>query len=99
MAEWVRTAADGVELILRVVPRASRDGVAGAMGDALKIRLRAPPVEGKANQALIAFLADRLGVSKRAVAIVCGETGRAKRVRVAGISAAAAAARLRPEAE
>lgn len=94
MAVWLKAIGGGVELSLRIVPRASKDGVAGVMGDALKIRLRAPPVEGKANEALREFLAGRLGVPVRAVSLVAGETGRRKRVRVEGLSASAAEAGL-----
>jgi uncharacterized protein (TIGR00251 family) len=94
MPAWLKAIDGGVELALRIVPRASREGVAGEMGGALKIRLRAPPVDGKANEALREFLADRLGVPARAVILVSGETGRQKRVRVAGVSAAAAEASL-----
>ena len=96
MPAWVKATDGGVMVTLRIAPRASRDGVAGVMGDALKIRLRAPPVDGKANAALRAFLAGALGVPERAVTIVAGETGRLKRVRVDGIGEAAAAARLSP---
>ncbi|MDP2825086.1 MAG: DUF167 family protein [Sulfuritalea sp.] len=58
---------------------------AGLHGEALKIRLAAPPVDGKANACLIAFLADRLGVAKAAISLVSGDTSRAKRVRIAGV--------------
>jgi uncharacterized protein (TIGR00251 family) len=76
---------DGADLILRVQvqPRASREEFAGLHGDALKIRLTAPPVDGKANTALIAFLANAFGVAKREVTLLQGETGRSKLVRVA----------------
>jgi uncharacterized protein (TIGR00251 family) len=94
MPAWLKAIDGGVELALRIVPRASREGVAGEMGGALKIRLRAPPVDGKANEALRLFLSGRLGVPVRAVILVSGETGRQKRVRVAGVSAAAAEASL-----
>ena len=75
---------DGPDLILQVQvqPRASREEFAGLHGDALKVRLTAPPVDGKANAALIAFLARSFGVAKRAVVLVHGETGRSKRVRI-----------------
>jgi len=66
----------------------------GLHGDALKIRLMAPPVEGKANRALQEFLAGRLGVSRSAVEILSGHASRQKRVRVSGVSAAAIRALL-----
>ncbi len=96
MPGWLKATDGGVALTLRIVPRASRDAVAGAMGEALKIRLRAPPVDGKANAALRAFLADTLDVPERAVTILSGETGRLKRVRVEGVGEASALARLSP---
>jgi len=81
-------------LKVRVIPRAKRSGVGGMRGDAWLIRLQAPPVDGAANEELISVLAKLLDVPKRAVTIVAGERSREKRVRVAGIDAAAAQARL-----
>jgi hypothetical protein len=81
-------------LDIRVIPRAKRSGVAGTRGDAWLVRLQAPPVGGAANEELIALLARVLGVSKRAVSIVSGESSRQKRVQVIGIGAEAAQARL-----
>jgi uncharacterized protein (TIGR00251 family) len=78
---------DGVVLAVRVIPRARKHEIAGMRGDALLVRLAAPPVEGAANDALIAFLADRLRVPRRAVRIVSGERGRQKRVAVTGLTA------------
>jgi uncharacterized protein (TIGR00251 family) len=68
--------------------------VAGLHGEALKIRLAAPPVDGKANACLIAFLANQLGVARSAVSLISGESSRAKRVYVSGLSAAEAQVRL-----
>ena len=79
---------------MRVLPRSRRDEVAGAHGDALKVRLTAPPVRGKANRALREFLADQLGVSTSDVEILTGHTSRQKRVRVMGVSADAVHALL-----
>jgi uncharacterized protein (TIGR00251 family) len=81
-------------LAVRVIPRSPRTGVDGRRGEAILIRLNAPPVDGAANDALIAFLSDVLAVPRRAIAIVSGETSRDKRVRVEGIEADAAIARL-----
>ncbi len=94
MPSWLKPIDGGVTLTLKIVPRASRNAVAEVVGEALKIRLQAPPVDGKANAALIAFLADKLGVSGRTVTILSGETGRLKRVLVAGITPAQAETRL-----
>ena len=75
-------------------PRASRTEVAGEHGDALKIRLAAPPVEGAANAELLSFLAKRLGVSKSAVRLLKGERGRQKLVEVEGLDPEELASRL-----
>ncbi len=81
----IQRVAGGVRFTVRVQPRASRSEVCGVHGDALKVRLAAPPVEGAANDALIALLADELDVSRRAVRIVSGATSRSKTVEVDGI--------------
>lgn len=71
---------------MHVQPGARRTGISGLHGDALKVRLAAPPVEGKANEALVAFLAGRFAVPKRNVTIVSGEHSREKRVEIVGAS-------------
>ncbi len=93
-AIWLRPDGDGVVLSLHIQPGAKRTEVAGLHGDALKIRLAAPPVDGKANEALIAFLAKTLGVPKARVELVAGQTSRAKRVRVTGVDPTTARVRL-----
>jgi len=80
----------GVTLSVRVVPRSSREGVAGFEGGVVRIRLNAPPVEGRANEALLKFLAKALGVSRAQLTLVSGETGRNKIVRIAGMTRAEA---------
>ena len=92
---WLKTTADGVLLRLRVVPRATKNVVQGPHGDRLKVRLQAPPVDGKANRALLKFLAGALGVSASALELVSGETGRDKTVRVCGLAADQVRERLR----
>lgn len=82
-----RAASSGVTIAVKVVPRASHSQVEGWHGDALKVRLQAPPVEGKANAALIALLAEALGIGKGQLDIISGKTARTKRVRVRGLSA------------
>jgi uncharacterized protein (TIGR00251 family) len=70
---------------VRVQPRASRTEVAGTQQGALKVRLQAPPVDGAANEALVDFLAESLGVPRRQVRIVSGATARTKVVEVTGV--------------
>lgn len=91
---WIRAQEDGVTLTLRVVPRASRTEVAGEIDGALRIRVQAPPIEGKANTAVRRFLADKLGVSASRATVVRGRTGRTKLVHVQGVSAKEARDRL-----
>lgn len=76
-----------VRFAVHVQPRASRGEIAGVYGDAMKVRLVAPPVDGAANSALIELLADALGVSRRDVHIVNGEHSRRKLVEVVGVDA------------
>jgi hypothetical protein len=77
---------DGADLVLelRVQPRASRSEIAGCHGERLRVRLQAPPVDGKANAALVEFLAATFGVPRARVTIEHGHAGRDKRVRIAG---------------
>jgi uncharacterized protein (TIGR00251 family) len=90
----IRATSHGVDLVVRVIPRAGRSGVAGTRGDALLVRLQAPPVDGAANAELVAVLAAALHVPKRVVSIVSGERGRQKRVAIEGIDEVTARARL-----
>lgn len=85
-AVWLRQAGADVILTVHVQPGAKKTGVAGQHGEALKIRLAAPPVDGKANDCLLAFLADRLGVAKSRLTLIAGTTSRAKRVGIGGLS-------------
>lgn len=85
---WLERSADGaVVLTLHVQPNARKTEFCGLHGDALKIRLAAPPVDGKANQALIEFLADFCGTGRSSVRLVSGQSGRSKRIRIDGASA------------
>ncbi|HVW77999.1 MAG TPA: DUF167 domain-containing protein [Alloacidobacterium sp.] len=81
-----KESAAGVSFAVRVQPRARRTALAGVLDGAIKIALAAPPVDGKANEALIRFLAELLGVSRSAVEIVSGDTSRNKVVRISGVS-------------
>lgn len=78
--------AGAVTFDVKVQPRASRERVVGMEGERLKIALTAPPVDGAANEALVRFLAAALGVARRDVEIVRGQTGRLKTVRVGGVT-------------
>jgi uncharacterized protein (TIGR00251 family) len=84
----------GVQLQLHVQPGASRTGIAGLHGDALKVRVAAPPAEGRANKELLDYLAEVLGVPRARIAVVKGETGRRKTLIVQGIELQEARRRL-----
>ncbi|MDY0148662.1 MAG: DUF167 domain-containing protein [Kiritimatiellia bacterium] len=77
----------GAVLNLRLVPRAAQNAIAGLYGEALKIRLCAPPVDGAANAALIKFLSDTLRLPRARIQILSGQTSRSKRVLLAGVNA------------
>lgn len=81
-------------VLVHVVPRARETAVAGRHGDAIKIRIAAPPEDGAANAELVRFLAERLGVARSAVTIAAGAAGRRKTVEVAGVTGAKAVATL-----
>jgi len=83
--------------VVHVVPRARLTGVAGRHGDAVKIRLAAPPVDGAANDELIRFLAERLSVPRSAVTITAGHTSRRKTVKITGIETVTALRALEVE--
>lgn len=91
----LREADDGVLLSVRVQPRASTSEVSGPYGDrAVKIRVAAPPVDGAANEELIAFLADLFDVPSRGVTLVRGHGSRTKQLQIRGVSMAVARRRL-----
>jgi uncharacterized protein (TIGR00251 family) len=90
----IRESHDGSTFAVRVQPRAKRNAIAGVLGDALKIALTAPPVEGRANEALIAFLAEVLRVPQRSITIAAGQSSRSKVVRIASTTATQIRARL-----
>jgi uncharacterized protein (TIGR00251 family) len=83
-APWARRTADGWALALHVQPGAKRAGVAGVHGERLKLRIAAPAVDGRANDALVVFVAERLGVPRARVAVAKGERSREKLVVVSG---------------
>jgi hypothetical protein len=79
---------------VRVVPRASANEIVGVQGEALKVRLTAPPVEGRANQALVKFLARALNLRPGQIRVVSGHTGRTKTIAVTGVENRELATRL-----
>ena len=78
--------AEGVVVSVRAQPRSSRAGVDGIVGDALKVRIRSAPVDGKANKELIETLADAFGLPKARVVFKSGETSKTKRILLAGLT-------------
>lgn len=82
------------KLAIKAVPNAPRSAVVGWLGDALKVKVHAPPLEGRANDELCAFLAGTLGLPRRAVTVAAGETSRQKLVRIEGLTLAEVRARL-----
>jgi uncharacterized protein (TIGR00251 family) len=83
----IQEGRDGVVFTAKIVPGSSRTAVAGMLGGMVKVKVAAPPEKGKANQALVTFLADCLGVKKNDVTILSGQTQPVKQVQVAGIAA------------
>ena len=84
MPDWLREVDGAIILTIHVQPGAKRSEVAGEYGDALKIRLAAPAVDGRANAALLAFIAQRLGLARSAVELKSDLTSRRKSLRVTG---------------
>ena len=95
-SRFAKDFLDGCTLSVRVHPGARKNSVTGVHADALKIAMTAPPVDGKANEALIAFLADALRLPRARITLVSGLTSRAKMVRITGKCAAEVAAALFP---
>lgn len=91
---YLRAMNGGARLQVKVVPRSSTTGIAGALGDRLKIKITAPPVDSAANDELVKFLARRLGLGRSAVRITHGQTARNKTIELLGIDALTAAAAL-----
>jgi uncharacterized protein (TIGR00251 family) len=90
VSDWYRITGDGrVTLTLHIQPGAKRIEFAGLHGDALKVRLAAPPVDGKANEALLRFLAEELGIPKSAINLKSGQASRRKVLEVSGATAEA----------
>lgn len=94
MSDWCIEREDGTVLRLHVAPRARRTEVAGLHGDALKLRLAAPPVDNRANRELVDFLAEKLGVAPSTLEVLSGHTGREKRILARGLRAASVRSKL-----
>ena len=83
----IHETPEGVTFAVKVHPRAKKNAITGEVGDALKVSLSAPPIDGRANQACIEFFANLLKVPRASVTIASGESSRNKVIRVAGLSA------------
>jgi len=88
MAEYLNETEEGVVISVRAQPRSSKAGLDGVMGDAVKVRIRSAPVDGKANKELVETLADAFDLAKSCVVFKSGETSKTKRLLLKGISAA-----------
>ena len=95
-SSFAKDVPDGCTLAVRVHPGARKNSVTGIHAEAVKIALTAPPVDGKANESLTAFLADMLRLPRARIAIVAGLTSRTKTLRITGKSATEVAAALFP---
>lgn len=89
LPSWLSTTSGLLTVAVHAQPGARRDAIVGEHGGRLKIALTTPPIEGRANQALIKFLAKRLGLPRSAIELISGETSREKRLRISGLSVAA----------
>ncbi len=96
---WCTPVKDGVRLVIAVMPNAKKTEVAGVHGDALKVRLHAPPVDGKANEALIRYLSETLDLPKSCITLMHGQTSRRKLLEIhrAGLTVAIVAGILLPQ--
>ncbi|HEY4903040.1 MAG TPA: DUF167 domain-containing protein [Candidatus Sulfotelmatobacter sp.] len=83
----IQVVTGGVTFAVRVHPRAKKNGITGQIGDALKLSLTAPPIDGRANDACIEFFAKLLKLPRSSVTIASGQTGRNKVIRITGVSA------------
>ena len=83
---YLTETPEGVILNVRAQPRSSRSGIDGLLGDAVKVRIRCAPVDGKANKELVETLADAFGVAKSSVAFKSGETSKTKRILLRGVT-------------
>ena len=94
---WLTDTPNGAVLNLRIIPRAHKNAIQGEHGDALKIRLCAPPVDGAANAALVEFLSDFFSLPRARVQLLSGATSRTKRVLLSGRSSSMVRSILTPD--
>ena len=85
--KWLQEAKDGVVLTVKAVPRAAKSEIAGLDDEWLRVRIKAPPVDGKANEAIVKFFAAFFSVPKGNVSIISGDTARLKHVKISGVTA------------
>lgn len=94
MTLYIQSTSAGVVIAVKVVPNSSRDQLAGLLGEALKIKVAAPPEAGKANKAVCRLIADHLGIVPSAVSVISGQTQAHKRIAIAGLDQASVRERL-----
>jgi uncharacterized protein (TIGR00251 family) len=92
---YLTETPDGVVLNVRAQPRSSRSGIDGLLGDAVKVRIKCAPVDGKANKELIETLADAFDLPKSAVEFKSGETSKTKRILLRGLTAAQVSSKIK----
>lgn len=90
----IHPTPDGISFAVKIQPRAKKNVVTGVIGDAIKLSLRAPPLEGRANQACIEFLAEVLDLPRSSIRIASGQTSRRKVIRIVGRSVDEVASKL-----
>jgi len=90
----IHETSNGVTFAVRVHPRAKKNAITGELGEALKVALTAPPIDGRANEACVEFFAKLFAVQRSAVSIASGETSRKKIIRVVGLSVEEVRSRL-----
>ena len=95
MGGYFTETPDGTVISFKAQPRSSKSGIEGLLGDAVKVRIRCAPVDGKANRELIETLADEFGIAKSRVEFKSGETSKQKRILLRGVTAAEVAAKVK----
>ena len=94
MGGYFTETPDGTVISVKAQPRSSKSGIEGLLGDAVKVRIRCAPVDGKANRELIETLADEFGIARSRVEFKSGETSKQKRILLRGVTAAEVAAKV-----